>query len=126
MCGGFVPKHRFLCRQLPAVLNNAGWVNAMRSGLSNKIFSVLIGAACLLTAAAEPKGSVPPHMALIPGGELTPLFRGERDPKKIKIEPFCLDVLPVTNSDFLEFVRTNPKWRKSAIKRIFADQDYLK
>ena len=65
-------------------------------------------------------------MALVPSGRYTPLFRAESDPKEIEVKAFLLDVLPVTNGDFLEFVRTNPKWRRSEVKRLFADQDYLK
>src|SRR4051794_4899872 len=70
--------------------------------------------------------SVPPGMVLIPAGHYTPLFRGEKDPKEIAIESFFLDVLPVTNGDFLKFVRANPKWQRSQVKRLFADEDYLK
>lgn len=65
-------------------------------------------------------------MARIPSGRYAPLFRAETDPKEIAVEAFLLDVLPVTNGDFLEFVRANPKWRRSQVKRLFADEDYLK
>jgi formylglycine-generating enzyme required for sulfatase activity len=44
----------------------------------------------------------------------------------VKVEPFYLEVFPVSNSEFLEFVRAHPKWRRSEVKRIFADSDYLK
>jgi formylglycine-generating enzyme len=37
-----------------------------------------------------------------------------------------MDVYPVTNSEFLEFVIANPGWQKSKAKRLFADQSYLK
>ncbi len=67
-----------------------------------------------------------PGMALVPAGRYTPLFRAEGDPKDIPVDAFLLDVLPVTNADFLEFVRTNPSWRRSQVKRLFADADYLK
>jgi sulfatase modifying factor 1 len=67
-----------------------------------------------------------PGMVLVPAGRYLPLFRGENDPKKIEVSAFLLDVFPVTNSDYLEFVRANPKWRRSAVKRLFADEGYLK
>lgn len=69
---------------------------------------------------------VTPGMLLIPAGSYTPLFRAETDAKEIPIKLFYLDVVPVSNADFLEFVRANPKWRRSTVKRIFADADYLK
>jgi formylglycine-generating enzyme required for sulfatase activity len=37
-----------------------------------------------------------------------------------------LDILPVSNGDLLEFVRLQPRWRRSQVKRIFADESYLK
>ena len=71
-----------------------------------------------------PKGA-PPEMAIIPGGAYHPFFRSITDLKDIPVEPFCLDVVPVTNERFLQFVRANPRWRRSQVKRIFADERYL-
>ncbi len=70
--------------------------------------------------------SAPPGMVLVPAGQYTPLFRGEREPKQISAPPFFLDVFPVTNGDFFEFVRASPKWRRSHVRHLFADEDYLK
>src|SRR3954447_7009136 len=70
--------------------------------------------------------SEPPGMALIPAGSYTPLFRAATDPTDLAVASFYLDVLPVTNGDFLEFVRRNPRWRRSQVKRLFAEADYLK
>ena len=76
-------------------------------------------------AQERPAGTPPTGMVQIPAGRHTPLFRGERDPKDIGVSSFLLDVLPVTNGNFLEFVRAHPKWRRSEVKRLFADVDYL-
>jgi formylglycine-generating enzyme required for sulfatase activity len=54
-----------------------------------------------------------------------PLFRGERDAKEVPIAAFQLDERPVTNGEFLAFVRVNPKWQRSQVKRLFADERYL-
>lgn len=64
-------------------------------------------------------------MVLISGGYYTPLYMEETGETKIKVEPFYMDVYPVTNAQFLEFVKTNPKWLRSKIKRLFADKSYL-
>lgn len=69
---------------------------------------------------------VVPGMATLPAGRYAPLFRGEKEPREVTVRSFLLDVFPVTNGDFLEFVRANPKWRRSQVKRLFADEDYLK
>ena len=71
-------------------------------------------------------GQQPPAgMAVIPDGVYHPLFRAETDPKEVLVKAFALDVLPVANGDFLEFVRANPRWQRSQVKRIFADESYL-
>ncbi|TAL02021.1 MAG: formylglycine-generating enzyme family protein [Verrucomicrobia bacterium] len=65
-------------------------------------------------------------MAEIPAGIYRPLFRGPTDLKEVPVKAFALDVLPVTNEDFLKFVRANPRWQRSSVKRLFADETYLK
>ena len=76
-------------------------------------------------SSASPQ-SPPPGMALVPSGDYEPLFRGEKDPKKVTVNAFLLDVTPVTNAEYLEFVKANPRWRRSEVKRLFADENYLK
>ncbi len=66
-----------------------------------------------------------PGMAAIPEATYRPLFRGEKDAKEIPITAFQLDVRPVTNGEFLAFVREHPRWQRSQVKRLFADERYL-
>jgi formylglycine-generating enzyme required for sulfatase activity len=72
------------------------------------------------------KFAPPPGMALVPSGRYEPLFRGEKDPKEITVQAFLLDAAPVTNEEYREFLQANPKWRRSEVKRLFADANYLK
>lgn len=65
------------------------------------------------------------EMVLIPSGYYEPLFKADVTEKE-KVKKFYLDVYPVTNEQFLEFVKANPKWQKSKVKKIFADVSYLK
>lgn len=65
------------------------------------------------------------EMATVPAGDYRPLYRGERDPKSVPVRAFQLDRRPVTNAEFLEFVRKNPRWRRSQVRRLFADDQYL-
>lgn len=64
-------------------------------------------------------------MVLVPAGVYRPLFRSATDAKEIPVGAFALQKCPVTHSEFLEFVRANPRWRRSHVKRIFADDNYL-
>jgi formylglycine-generating enzyme required for sulfatase activity len=72
----------------------------------------------LLTAQAD-------EMLALPAGVYRPLFRGKDDPKEVAVRAFELDPHPVTNAEFLEFVRANPRWQRSQVKRLFADAGYL-
>lgn len=79
----------------------------------------ILATLCLCASGDEP------GMVTVPGGKYTPLFRGDKDAKEITVSEFLLDERPVTNGDFLKFVLTNPKWRRSQVKRLFADERYL-
>ena len=63
------------------------------------------------------------NMVPIKGGTYTPLYG--RDSLQVTISDFYMDVYPVTNQEFLEFVKTTPKWKKSQVKKLFADGNYL-
>lgn len=67
----------------------------------------------------------PSEMVKISEGEYTPFFRDE-NVKKVKVNSFMIDKYPVSNGEFLEFVKANPEWQRSNVKKIFADQYYLK
>ena len=64
-------------------------------------------------------------MCRIPPGVYQPLFRTPGEPKQIQVKAFYLDATPVTLGEFLEFVRANSQWARSAVKRLFADEAYL-
>ena len=66
-----------------------------------------------------------PGMAVIPAMIYRPLFRGEKDAKEMPVAAFQLDVRPVTNGEFLAFVRGHPHWQRSRVPRLFADNGYL-
>jgi formylglycine-generating enzyme required for sulfatase activity len=82
--------------------------------------------AVLLSGATIARAAELPGMVRIPEGAYRPFFRGPGDPKEVRAKAFALDVLPVTNGEFLEFVRTHPQWRRSQVKHLFADEFYLK
>lgn len=62
-------------------------------------------------------------MVTIKGGTYIPLYG--RDSAQVTINDFLMDVYPVTNKDFLQFVAENPKWKKSKVIKLFADKSYL-
>lgn len=64
-------------------------------------------------------------MVLIPAGSYEPILRGKNEPERVAVPAFWLDARPVTNAEFLEFVRANPKWMRSRVSPLFADAGYL-
>jgi len=77
-------------------------------------------------------GDMPPasaalsgKMILIPQGIYVPFALGPQDAKQESVAAFLLDDYPVTNEQFLGFLRANPKWRRSQVSRLFADSSYL-
>ncbi len=62
-------------------------------------------------------------MKKIDGGYYEPFFG--QDSTEVKVESFLMDETPVTNAEFLEFVKKNPQWSKSKVLRIYADSAYL-
>ncbi len=63
------------------------------------------------------------NMVNVKGGTYIPLYGV--DSTAVTINDFSIDIYPVTNADYLEFVRELPAWQKSNVKRLFADGSYL-
>ncbi len=61
-------------------------------------------------------------MVPLPAGAYTNLFQNEG---VVAVSAFDLDKYPVTNAEFLEFVRAVPHWQRSQVKSLFADKSYL-
>lgn len=81
---------------------------------------------------AEARIPVEKEMVVLPKGEYTPFEtdskkeNSEKETKKNRdVDSFLLDAKLVTNEKFLQFVKNNSFWRKSKIKKIFADSHYL-
>lgn len=63
-------------------------------------------------------------MLRIPGTTYKSFYVSKSN-KPIRIETFLIDETAVTNIQYLEFIKANPAWGRSRIKRIFADTNYL-
>jgi formylglycine-generating enzyme len=70
-------------------------------------------------------GESPVPMAKISGGSYSPMYGQTKKELQVNVNDFKLDVYPVTNQNYLEFVKANPSWRKTIVKRLFADENYL-
>ena len=61
----------------------------------------------------------------IPAGTVTPLYPPAPEVTEMRVAPFLLMTRPVTNGDFLEFVRRSSSFRRDRIARVFAEPGYL-
>lgn len=64
-------------------------------------------------------------MARVPAGRYTPVAVNLGDPDQVRVPAFRLDLRPVSNADFLAFVRAEPQWRRSQVSPLLADAGYL-
>src|SRR5690348_11636804 len=79
---------------------------------------VLIGAlVCGATAAAEYRP--------LPGGRFASVLPGDNKDAPAQIVPFRMRTEPVTNAEFLAFVKAHPQWRRDQVPAAFADRGYL-
>lgn len=64
-------------------------------------------------------------MVAIPQGEVQPLYL-QKDGKKWQVDAFKMDVTPVTNGQFYQFVKAHPAWQKAKAPSVFVEPSYLK
>ncbi|HJT75319.1 MAG TPA: formylglycine-generating enzyme family protein [Chitinophaga sp.] len=62
-------------------------------------------------------------MAMIGKGSYQPLYGKANAP--VLVDSFLMDVYPVTNSRYQDFVKHHPEWQRSKVKHIYADNGYL-
>ena len=75
--------------------------------------------------ASEPPPVPPTRLISIPGGITRPLYPGKDEPAEATVAAFLIEAHPVTNAQFLRFLWEQPHWRRSQVKRLFADKNYL-
>jgi formylglycine-generating enzyme required for sulfatase activity len=93
-------------------------------------FAVLIAviASSLSGASASAESPAPfpeGRMARVGPGTYRPLYPPSPAEAEVPVNAFLLDRLPVTNGDFVEFVRAHPEWQRDRVPAVFADEGYL-
>jgi len=76
-------------------------------------------------AAAPVRHDPPDGMIRIETGRYLPLYISKESDGAEIVESFFMDVDPVTNEEYLAFVRANPKWQRSSISPLFGEASYL-
>ena len=76
-------------------------------------------------APATARAAAPAAMLRVPAGDYRPFYKGKSGARRIPVASFLLDREPVSERDFLAFVTAHPEWRRSRVKRLFAEPSYL-
>lgn len=88
-----------------------------------------LGAILILMSVAAAHAEWQPTLVDVPKGQLLPFWsrpaQNGAAPERIEVQGFHAMTAPVTNAEYREFLRLNPEWSKSRVKRIFADSGYL-
>lgn len=65
-------------------------------------------------------------MIVVPTGDYRVFFKRPSGVESIPVDAFYVDDAPVTKRQYLEFVRDNPQWRRSAVRTLVAEPAYLR
>jgi len=81
----------------------------------NRLLFALLAIACL-------SNSINARPARVPVAD----FRQPGSKSSERVKEFLIDETAVTNEEFAAFVRANKDWNKSNVKRIFAEEGYMR
>ncbi len=84
----------------------------------------MLGALFVILFSVGFKGYAVAELVEIEGGSYLPSY-GLKTGSQVDVESFYIDRTPVTNREFLEFVRDNQEWQRTNVKGIFAEKSYL-
>lgn len=83
---------------------------------------LLAAAGSALAAPAERSDS----LARVAGASFRSVMPADKERGPVTVADFRLARTPVTNGDFLDFVRRQPQWRRGTAPALFADAGYLR
>ena len=78
-----------------------------------------------MSAAGLTAGDAPSLYAGLPGGRFESTLDYEDVDGSVRVRPFALMRKPVTNAEFLAFVRKHPEWQRDNAPPVLAEQRYL-
>ena len=61
----------------------------------------------------------------VPAGKLASVLAGDADPRPTEVPAFQMRVTPVTNGEYLAFVKRTRQWQRDRVSPVLADGRYL-
>lgn len=95
-------------------------MTTIASTCSKLLASLLVASVCAFGGRATAA-----NMVAVEGGLVEPLFPIEGEGPTL-VATFRIDVLPVTNGEFLAFVEAHPEWRRGNVPQVFGGASYLR
>ena len=89
------------------------------------LLSVAGGIGALILPATAPAADGKESMVSVGPADFASAVPPSETDKIAHVPRFELDTLPVTNAQFLQFVRQHPEWRRDKVSPLFADENYL-
>ncbi|GAP65607.1 hypothetical protein MBSD_n0897 [Mizugakiibacter sediminis] len=80
--------------------------------------------ASLLALSALPAAGAAEYVR-VPGGAFRSVLAQEGGARAVEVPAFRMRATPVTNAEFLAFVRRAPRWRRDRVAALFASPGYL-
>ena len=98
----------------------------MRAGAAVRLrrFAWIVALPFVWTASTQAQRSETSPSARVAAARFVP-FYGEDARDGGDVRAFELDRRPVTNAEYLAFVRSAPRWRRGEVPALFADASYL-
>jgi formylglycine-generating enzyme required for sulfatase activity len=87
--------------------------------------ALLLGLIATPALASRSTAAAAPAYVALPGGTFASVLPADGKAAAAQIAPFKLRSEPVTNAQFLAFVKRNPQWQRGRIASAFADDRYL-
>lgn len=84
-----------------------------------------LGLAALLVATLPSLAAPPTGRVAVGPARLSSAAPLDDTRAPVEVGRFLLDRRPITNGEFLAFVRAHPEWRRDRVKALFADAGYL-
>lgn len=91
--------------------------------MCGRLYCLIFAAA--LSVSAPTHAANEPAMVAIGPAEFESVVPPSEKEKVAHIPKFKLDVLPVSNEQFLTFVRQHSEWQRGRVSKLFADEGYL-
>ena len=91
-----------------------------------QIFGIVTIIFSIIPSLADDINATLQNEVIIQEGVYVSFFKEIQEKPEMKVPAFFIDKYPVTNSQFNEFLKNNPKYQKDKVSKLFVDQRYLK